>query len=250
MFFTDSILPLDQVSISEVVVMKYTLRASCVAVFVVGLLALSQAQDSINLQTNTEPAQPYVVTYVQYENSPQGNVKVTGRQTRYVKANGEWRLELYGPKGKDPLSKDSRETPVYAGGPDEVSAKGAGSTFRRYVSPPANQQMIDLFRSHNYLRHDREFVRTDVVAGLVVYVLRAVVTDSADAQEWIEQSYSPKTGYIPLRTVIHMRNGTEVRVEAESVEFKEVLEDLNDDMRALPMREKENKSPEKKDNLQ
>jgi hypothetical protein len=229
--------------------MKYLFRTLCVSVFLVGLLALSQAQNSNNTQNDIEPAQSYVVTSVQYFISPDGSAKIVSRRTRYVKANGEWRLELYGPKGKDASSKNSEETPVYAGGSDGVSARPAGSNLRRYVSPEADQQMLDFFRSHKSLRNHREFVRNDEVAGLLVYVLRAEFNDPANPQEWQEESYSPKTGFTPLRKIIHFRDGSEIRIEAVSVEFKEVPENLNDDMKALPMKQ-EDKSSERKKNLQ
>lgn len=38
---------------------------------------------------------------------------------------------------------------------------------------------------------------------------------------------------------MHFRDGSEIRHEAISVEFKELPEDLNDDLRNLPIKQKE-----------
>jgi hypothetical protein len=74
----------------------------------------------------------------------------------------------------------------------------------------------------------------DEVASLPVYVLRAEIDNPESIHEWTEQSYSPKTGYAPLRTVVHLRDGSEVRIEAIRVEFREVPDTLNDDMSSSP----------------
>ncbi|HTG14589.1 MAG TPA: hypothetical protein VK747_04895, partial [Blastocatellia bacterium] len=160
------------------------------------------------------------------------------------KANGEYRYIVYGPDGpKDdnPLSKHSDRLTIYAALSDGVYTKGVGSNTLTYESPRADDKAMEFFRSHKSLRNNRDFVRTDEVAGLKVYVMRTEIKDPAAEIEWIETSYSPKTGLVALRDIVHFRNGSEVRSEAVSVEFKEVPEDLNDDIKDLPIQNIEEK---------
>ncbi len=236
--------------------MKKVFRTLCGIVFVVGLLVFSQAQVQNNSGDDDviEPAQSYVVKYVRYDVSPDGTPKILEHRTRYVKANHEWRLEFSRPNtdsssptdSEGKLPKDQKKTHVYASGPEGVVSRGAGQDSRRSVSPSADQRMLDYFRSHKFLRENPQFVRTDEIAGLKVYVWRTETNDPENTEIWSETSYSPKTGFTPLRTVVHFRDGTEVRIEAVSIEFKEVPEDLNDDLKSLPVREKDpenNKKP-------
>lgn len=223
--------------------MKNVWRGICVAIFVVGVVSIFQAQkrnaagftlanQSSNV-SDSEPAQAFVVEYVDSSVSADGTVTVTGTTTRYVKADGEWRLILRRNNGLTASSESSRET-VYGGTSDGVFEKETNSASRRYVSQSSDQNILRLFRSHNYLRNSRDFIRTDEVAGLKVYVLRGVA-DIANPSQWQERSYSPKTGLTILRSVLHMTDGSEIRREAVSVEFKEVPEDLNQDLKNLPI---------------
>lgn len=232
----------------EIIAMKNVLRTLCATVFGVGLLVFSQAQVNNNNNNDDdiiEPAQPFVVKYIRYDVRPDGTIKILGRRTRYVKANHEWRLEFSGPNSDDSSPKDPKKTHVYASGTEGVVARGAGEESRRSVSPSADQTMLDLFRSHKFLRENQRLVRTEELAGLKVYVMRYEINDPDNTNDWTERSYSPKTGLTPLRTVVHFRDGSEVRIEAVSIEFKEVPENLNDDLKELPLREKgtENKKP-------
>ena len=237
--------------------MKKFMRALCVVVFMAGLLAFSKAQIN-NTQDNgqgqhsdLEPVQPFVMKAVQYFVSPDGTKKITGRRTRYVNANGDWRLVLGTPRpeggpsksAKEELANTSKELNVYAGGADGVFARETALEGKRAVSPSADQQMQQYFRSHKYYRNHIEFVRMDEVAGLPVYVLRTDIKDPDNPQDYIETSYSPKTGFTFLRTLIHYRDGSYFLIEAESIEFKDVPEDLNDDLKNLPVREKAEKHP-------
>jgi hypothetical protein len=102
--------------------------------------------------------------------------------------------------------------------------------------------MTDYFRSHSYLRSVSTFLRTDEVAGVRVYVLRTNFSDPANPQEWVEESFSPKIGVVPLRTVMRFRDGSEFRKEAIRVRFEPVPDNLNDDLKSLPVQPKENKN--------
>lgn len=230
--------------------MKNMARALCVAIFLIGLLVFSQAQQSNQAEIGTkanniiESAQPCVVKLIQYRINQDGSKKILTQYTTYSKANGEFRQVAHGPNGPkpdNPLSKYSNELTIFAGLSDGAYMKEAGSNALTYQSSLPDEKMLEFFRSPKSLRDHREFVRTDKVAGLEVYVLRAEIDNSASPVEWIEDSYSPKTGFGTLRKIIHFRDGTEVRSEAVSVEFKEVPEDLNDDLKNLPIKNIEEK---------
>ena len=230
--------------------MKNIARVFCAAIFLVGLLVFSLAQNSDQADTSSnvgdvvESAQPYVMKIIQYRISQNGFRRMMNQGASYAKANGEYRYILYGPDGpKDDnlLSKDSDRLTIYAALSDGVYTKGVGSSTLTYESPRADDRAMEFFRSHKSLRNNRTFVRTDEVAGLKVYVMRTEIKDPAAEIEWIENSYSPKTGLVALRNIVHFRDGSEVRSEAVSVEFKEVPEDLNDDIRDLPIQNIEEK---------
>lgn len=227
--------------------MKNIYRVLCVVVFAIGIVVLSGSQPSVsqtgqnkyqNYYKDIEPALPFVVTYVESRIEPGGAYTLTGWRTRYVKANGEWRAVLHGLNRKKVPSEGGGTTQdvVYAGLPEGVVAKGAGSSEIKSVSPSAvsNNQKQEFFRSAEYLKTNREFVRAEAIAGLEAYVLRYVEKNLEHPIEWIETSYSPKTGLNPLRIVRRFRDGSELRLEAINVVFKDVPEDLNDDLRALP----------------
>jgi hypothetical protein len=226
--------------------MKNIWRGICVAVFVFGAVSVFEAQKrtaslgvanqstkpSIDV-SDTEPALGFVVEFVDSNVSPDGKVTTMGSTTRYVKADGEWRLEMRRNNGARPLT--------YSGTPDGVFEKN-DSASRRYVSPStispsSDQRILELYRSHNYLRSHPEFVRMDQIAGLDVYVLRTAVPN--DPTQWRESAYSPRTGLTTLRSVLHQSDGSEIRREAVNVEFKDIPENLNHDLKSLPITNKE-----------
>jgi hypothetical protein len=225
-------------------------RGLSLAIFLIGIISFSQvqhganrlrAQDQVYEPNDVEPIHPFVARYVDYRVALDGTRVIAGRSTRYVNANGEWRAVSYGSKGDEASLEGSKQVVVYAGGPEGIYARGKGSDFRKYVSPGADEKMQRLFRSRNYLRSVGSFVRTDVIAGLEVYVLRTEIRDPANPEKWIEKSYSPKTGFNPLRSTIHFDDGSEFRTEAQTIEFRDVPDNLNADINALPTAPKNDK---------
>lgn len=232
-------------------------RGLSVAVFLTGLILFPQVHERIvSSQVRTEsaqapdkkvylndiePAVSFVANYVDSRVDPTGKVTVVGSRTRYVKASGEWREVIRHQSNPDAPPRQSEQVKVYGGTPDGVYEKQNDLASRRYVSDSADQQMLQSFRSSTYLLNNPEFVRVDQVAGLVVYVQRTEVKGPASQGQWFEKSYSPKTGLNPLRTIIHLSDGSEIKHEAVSVEFTEVPETLNDDLKSLPIKQKEEK---------
>jgi hypothetical protein len=217
----------------EVDDMKNLWRVLCLALFVTGVVSFSQTQVRDKEENDVvEPALPFLVITTHYRISPDGTKSDLGERIRYVKANGEWRQSRYDSSKAE--TEINKESPVFANTDEGVFAKAPGIDERKFVSSPADRQMQECFRSHRCLRKQLSFVRTDEVAGQKVYVLRTDVTDPASPIEWVEQSYSPKTGYIALRNVKRFRDGSQVIMEAAKVEFKDVPENLNDDIKSLP----------------
>ena len=210
--------------------MRKAWRALCLVIFVIGSVTYSQVRNDAN-SNDVEPALSFVATYVDSYVAPDGKVEVTGWRTRTVKANGEWRLVLHGPKSDAGLV----EPPVYVGTSEGMFGKGSGLDYRKSFSPPPPKGMLDAFRSHKSLMNHPEFSRTDTIAGLKIYVLRVEITNPDDPQQWIERSYSPKTGFTPLTSITHLRDGSEYRSEVTKIDFKEIPENLNDDVKALPV---------------
>lgn len=231
--------------------MKSIWRGLSLAVFIIGVISFSQVRNDLRAQDQRtqgnpnepdliEPPRSFRVEYIDVWITPNGQKTITGRRTRYVNANGEWRLVPTPKKNSSDISSASPDhkhsPPLLAGGPTGVYSKEEGTDSVRYVSPSADAKMLEFFRSHRSLRNHQEFVRTDRVAGLNVYVLKAEMKDRSNPQEWVEESYSPVTGYHPLRRVTHFRDGSEMRNECVKVTFEDVSEKLNDDLKDLPIK--------------
>jgi len=78
-------------------------------------------------------------------------------------------------------------------------------------------QTEDSRRSHTaeYFLKSPSFTRTDVVAGLDVFVWRRNAPDGG----WMETAYSPQVGATPLRVTLHALDGSEMRSVAVKVEL-------------------------------
>jgi hypothetical protein len=186
----------------------------CLAVFFVGggLFATSVIKAK---QDKTKPARPFVITYLASRSVDGEALKPYELQIRAVKSTGEWKETRY--------SFDGQKT-----------TWGATADAQYVVSGDSRQFLKDnraeneaLFRSSSALKTHQQFIRSEVVAGLTTYVLRAENGGMVG-----EMSYSPECGHTPLR--IHLQNKNteggetgkfEVVVEALSVEFRDVSEE-------------------------
>jgi hypothetical protein len=211
-------------------------RRVCLSVFIIGIVAYtaSFSQSPINSDTTLEPAAPYTVIIANYRIDSNGTKTDISERIRYVKPNGEWKQTA------NTETNNKKESAVIANTEEGVFAKALGSSERKFISQSADQQMQECFRSVRCLQKQKSFVRIEEVAGLKVYVLRFEINNPEIPIEWVEQSYSPKTGYIPLRNVKHFRDGSEMVEEATKVEFKDVPDNLNDDLNKLPIRREPN----------
>lgn len=214
--------------------MKHIWRAICVAVFVTSVIAFSQTGPAEEKDI-IEPAVPFSVVTVESRIGADGAKQILSQRIRYVKANGEWRQTLYRP-GQGGEQASLNESPVIASTDGGVYSAAAGKTERKFVSALPDQQMQECFRSVKCLRGQSGFTRVEKVAGLEVYVLRSEIKDANHPIASTETSYSPKTGLIPLRSVTYFRDGSQMHVEATKVEFKDVPDNLNDDVKAMPQK--------------
>jgi hypothetical protein len=226
----------------EIIDMKNLWRILCLAVFITGAVSFSQTPTkSKDWRDEIVPAVPYVMIVAHCRVNPDGAKTANKETIKYVSAKGEWRETRYDPPMPDSSSEQAdtkKEAAVFAGTPEGVFAKAPGYSEKKSISqgPLPDDLMQGCFRSPICLKKQLSFVRMDEVAGLQVYVLRTEVADPAHPMEWMEQSYSPRTGVTPLRVVNHFRDGSEMRAEAVKVEFKDVPDNLNDDLKGLPVK--------------
>jgi hypothetical protein len=177
-----------------------------------------------------QPAQSFIVLIRHYRlNADNSRTELGGRQL-YARPNGELRQTRYDPNDK---LNDSNQLPVQARTEEGLFVTSNGIERKLLSSTPVPNDMQQCFRSARCLSANRRFVRRDELVGLQVYVFHDNAPDTQPI-EWIEQSYSPKTGFLALRTVTHFRDGSEDVLEATSVEFRDVPDDLNRDIRAMP----------------
>lgn len=218
--------------------MKYGFRAFCMMVFLMG--AISFSSGLIRQKSEVEPSRPYVGVYFEAQTTPEGKMTITGWRTRYVKANGEFRIVMHGSDAAAAFAGDANafsgaSSPVYVKSSEGSFVKASGADDRKSMSPPPPVNLENtekIFHSHNFLKNHAQFVRMDKVAGFEVYVMRSV--NQENPNYWSEDSVSPLTGRIPLRSVIHNADGTLYTIEAVRVEFKDVPDNLNEDIKSLP----------------
>jgi hypothetical protein len=178
-----------------------------------------------------------VAVFFEAQTAPDGKMTITGWRTKYVKANGDFRTVMHGTDAAAAFSGSTTafsgtSSPIYAKTSEGVFAKAAGSDERKATSSSAPEDVEKMFHSHSQLKNSSQFVRMDKVAGLDVYVMR--MENEEHPNYWTEVSVSPLTGRNPLRVVTHQPDGTLFILEAAKVEFKDVPDNLNDDIKALP----------------
>lgn len=221
-------------------------RLFSLIVFVIGIVSFSRAwqKGERNGEADVEPSRPFVAVSCLADYAPDGKKVITAWRTRYVKANGDFRVVMHGSDkaaafAYDTAGASGTSSSVLAGTAEGVYVKPFGFSERKSLGAssaekswdPTVPEMLDKkFHSHSFLRNHPEFVRMDKVAGLDVYVLRT----AAERGYWMEQSYSPLTGRTPLRVVMHQPDGNEYTIETVKVEFRDVPDNLNEDIKALP----------------
>jgi hypothetical protein len=209
-------------------------------VFVIGVVSFSLAWRK--READVEPSRPFVAVYYVAHTTPDGNRTVTSWRTRYVKADGEFRVVIHGTDeaaafAYDAAGASGTSSSVLGGMNEGVFVKPSGSEGRVSLSSASAEKSWDAsvpqrldkqFHSHAFLRNHPAFIRMDKYLGYDVYVMKTV----ADGY-WVEESYSPVTGRFPLRSVMHQLDGNEFTTEVVKIDFRDVPDNLNDDMRSL-----------------
>jgi hypothetical protein len=209
-------------------------------------LSLSAPAQSMTSGTDVEPSRPFVMVYYLAEVSPDGKEEIFSWRTRYVKANGEFKVVMHGLDKAAAFAYDTTgaagtSSSVLAGTAEGVYFKPNASAERKSLGPSYAQkpgevsvpeQIHQRFHSHSMLRDSPEFVRMDKYLGLDVYVLRTEV--KGPDGYWVEASHSPLTGRFWLQLVMHHPDGTEDIIKTVRIDFVDVPEDLNEDIKALP----------------
>jgi hypothetical protein len=215
--------------------MKNGFRALSLIVFIIGIISFSQAWEK--RKSDMEPSRAYVAVFFEAHTTTDGKMTITGWRTKYVKANGEFRTVMHGSDAAAAFANDATafsgtSSPVYAKTSEGTVIKGSGSDERKSMSPAAPESVEMLYHSRSFLKSHSQFVRMDMVAGLEVYVMRAISDENPNS--WFECSVSPLTGRSPLRVVTHQLDGSLFILEAVKVEFKDVPDNLNGDIESLP----------------
>jgi hypothetical protein len=215
--------------------MKNGFRTLCLIVFLIGIISFSWGWQK--QQKDIEPSRSFVGVYYEAHKTPDGKTTISNWRTDYVKANGEFKTVFHGMDaaaafaGSD-TAFSGTSLPVYAGTSEGTFAKDSGANERKSMSSAAPESTEKLFHSHSFLKNHGQFVRMDKVAGLDVYVMRSV--NEENPSYWFEYSVSPLTGRKPLRVVTHQPDDSLYIIEAVKIEFKDVPDNLNDDIQSLP----------------
>lgn len=195
----------------------------CVSVFTIGALVFQRGAATQKVDTEAGAPVPFEVTYLVITTGVDGKSRKSVR-TRQVQANGEWRELLHGTEKRVTIA-NLREG-AFSHVPGEQEREKLTGRF-------PDEDMLRRFRTPSFLRSHPAFVGMDKVAGLEVYVHRESFPEKGIV---IEKSYSPRTGFTPLKIVSKEHDGSSWVCEAVKVEFKEVPP--HDDLRALPVRQK------------
>jgi hypothetical protein len=229
--------------------MKKGFRVLSLIVLIIGIVSFSRAW--VKKQNDTEPMRSYVAVFSESETAPDGKVTINRWRTQYVKANGETRTVAHGADAEAAFKDDATafqgtKSPVLAKTAEGFFVKPSGSNERKEGGRGISELDEKLYHSRSFLKTMPQFVRMDKVVGLDVYVARLANPDYPD--DWTEVSHSPLTGVNPLRIVVHLPDGTLFTLEAVKIEFKDVPDNLNDDVLSLPdTRKLSGKTPPAKD---
>ena len=173
-------------------------------VFAVGVVLFA---NSIQVTRITE-GKPFIVTYLVSKNG-----LITSFRIHSVKASGEWKNTTYNLGSQGARTLIGTLDAQYEVGSDSVNYLGSVGQL---------QQLDKSFRLVSFHKNHPEFVREEYIAGFKTYVHRAVSPD--DPTFWVESSYAPEMGLVPLKTLRHYGEGNEFVSEAINIQFRDVAD--------------------------
>jgi hypothetical protein len=160
-------------------------------------------------KSKIEPARGFKLVEIESDIDPSGVETFKAIRTKQVDVNGDWNEAVH-PIGKVGHAQYSRTA-------DGVSVSSGKRSFT-IPQEPRPTGVREKTRTIEFYETSRAFVGTDMVAGLKVYRLRSKFDN--EEKGWLETAYSPTTGIIPLRTIIHSPDGSEKRIETIRVTFQ------------------------------
>ncbi|MCY7391066.1 MAG: hypothetical protein LH647_06045 [Leptolyngbyaceae cyanobacterium CAN_BIN12] len=189
--------------------------AICTIVFLTGLTTYSvksyqQSQSSQQLQEETpEPARAYVLTSLVAKVDANRIKTITAIHVQEVDAEGNWVV-------KRTFIGRAGEIRTEVSGQNYTRTDLRGNQITGTVPQAKDTEMFRKMRSETFLKNHPKLLGTETIAGLVAYRIKSLDEDG----RWVEQAFSPRTGYIPLRLIDHSADGTEIVIEAVKIEFK------------------------------
>ena len=186
-----------------------TLSLVCAFVFVFGVASYTVLSFQQSQKGQIEPARGFKLVEIESDVDPSGVETFKAIRTKDVAANGDWNEAVH-PIGKVAHVQYSRTA-------EGVSASNGKQSFtiRQEPRPTAVREKT---RTIGFYETSPAFVGTDMVAGLKVYRLRTKLDNEEEG--WLETAYSPTTGIMPLRTILHRPDGSEKRIETFRVTFQ------------------------------
>jgi hypothetical protein len=181
--------------------------AFSVIVFFSGLTTFAVSSLEKSNQRSIEPARPFRLIQIESEITSEGVEVVKRFRTQDVNVDGTWHSTV--------TSVDTNNSGEYALSADGLSAthKGEHLSLGSKVEAP---ELLQKTHTVEFYENHPDFVGTEIIAGIKVYKLKTPLSQKGG---WLELASSPKTGAIPLRTILHRPDGSEHKIEAVKVEF-------------------------------
>jgi hypothetical protein len=167
------------------------------------------------------PARKVCITYLTSIIDPQGREAFTTIRWHYTDSADSTQFKIaHRSIGKARRVEFAYETDglvVETDSKEKIRLGDCASAFQ--LESPADVTQTDISRrSHTaeYFLKSPSFTSTDVVAGFPVFVWRRYADDDGG---WMELSFSPQVGSIPLSTTFHAPDGSQRRSVAIKVEL-------------------------------
>ena len=167
--------------------------------------------------TDPSPARSYKAVFIQTATKNGGDAHIEAVKLHWVRSTGEWQeLTIW---TADPTGH------VFAR--RESGHQAPHTSASTLLAPRIPPELLEKFRSAQYLRESRDFVRKDRVLGFTTFVWLV----SAETG-MMEVHYSPALGSTPIKTV-WTEGDSQVVDEAVQIEF---LRDVTNQVVTAPLR--------------
>lgn len=180
---------------------------SCCCIFVSGLITFNTAY-RYTQASQIEAARPFTLTMLESQVDIRGVLRRRAILVQEVDSNGNWTsIKSY-------IGKQGWVRIDQSEGLQLITTSSGESAQHNW--PSSGERLQQTFRDENFLRNHKYLDRTETYLGLNVFVIKYTMNNG----EWLEQTYSPKTGPVALRLVNHYPDGSEFRREGIQIEFR------------------------------